>query len=113
MRKHAVVFWFTGLSGSGKSTIANKFTEKVSDIGRTVKILDGDDIRNSTHAKLGFSPEDIKQNNELIAKLCLSQIDEFDIVLVSVISPFKEARLKSRKMIGENYVEVYVKASLE
>lgn len=113
MRKHAIVFWFTGLSGSGKSTIANKFAEKISAMGKSVKILDGDDIRKDCHINLGFSQDDIKKNNELIAELCCSFLNQVDIVLVSVIAPFVEARLKSREIIGRNYIEVFVKASLD
>jgi len=64
----AIVVWFTGLSGSGKTTISNVLREKLIDQGKRVRILDGDVIRESLHKSLGFSRKDIKENNRLIAK---------------------------------------------
>ena len=107
------VLWFTGLSGSGKSTIANLFKEKLEAIGKKVKIFDGDDVRNTLHKHLGFTPEDIKENNRLIAGLCKAEMENYDFILVPIISPFKESRLNVRKELGKDFIEVYIKCSLE
>ena len=66
----ARVLWFTGLSGSGKSTIASGISKNLQENNYSVKILDGDEIRNSVHVHLGFSPDDILENNEKIAVIC-------------------------------------------
>ena len=70
MLKRAIVFWFTGLSGSGKSTLAQGLFNSLIKEGFKVLILDGDDLRNQAHRHLGFTPEDIRKNNELIVGLC-------------------------------------------
>jgi len=106
------VLWFTGLSGSGKTTIANKLKERLEDNGKTIKIIDGDDIRNTLHKHLGFSPEDIKENNRLISEICKNNLGKFDYIFVPVISPFKESRKLARKKLGKNFIEVYVKCDV-
>lgn len=109
----AVVCWLTGLSGSGKSTIADSAKDVMSAEGRSVCILDGDDMRDNKHEYLDFSVEGIKENNRLIANLCKEKLYEYDCIFVSVIAPFSESRRESRQIIGDNYYEVYVKASLD
>ncbi len=109
----ARVLWFTGLSGSGKSTIAEGLCQRLLDRGFKVRILDGDDIRESYPKSLGFTPEDIKTNNRLIAQMCLDQTQEYDFLLVPVIAPFQESRSESKKMLGDQLSFVYVKASLD
>ena len=110
----AFVLWFSGLSGSGKTTIANELYQCLTkNEHRKVKILDGDVIRNTIHRHLGFSPEDINENNVLIAKLCVEYKNEYDVITVPIISPFIESRQKARRIIGDRFFEVYVKTSLE
>lgn len=110
----AFVLWFSGLSGSGKTTIANELYQCLTkNEHRKVKILDGDVIRNTIHGHLGFSPEDIKENNFLIAKLCVKYKNEYDVIIVPIISPFIESRQRARRIIGDRFFEVYVKSSLE
>lgn len=109
----AKVLWFTGLSGSGKTTIAEKLQEELKNSGRTVKILDGDVVRTTLHKHLGFSPEDIKENNHLIAELCLKYSGEYDYILVPIISPFIESRKKARDLLNKDFIEVYIKCPLE
>jgi adenylylsulfate kinase len=108
-----LVLWFTGLSGAGKSTIANAAAAALRDLGYTVRILDGDDVRERSHRHLGFSPEDIRENNRLIAELCREAMRENDVVLVPVISPFRDARAAAKAMLGSVAHEVYVRASVE
>ena len=111
--KASAVVWFTGLSGSGKSTIAAKLKDALEAQGKQVAAIDGDDIRKEKHAHLGFSREDIRENNRLIAELALAKAREFDIVLVPIISPYREDRAMARSIIGGCFTELFVNAPLE
>lgn len=104
--------WFTGLSGSGKSTIAEGACTRLRGQGRRTKVIDGDDVRETLHRHLGFSPQDIKENNRLIMELCRQHESAADIILVPVISPFKESRAEARRFFGTAFHEIYVKCSL-
>ena len=94
------IIWFTGLSGSGKTTLATAPQKKFSAFGKTSEILDGDIVRNSIHGHLGFTREDIKENNRLLAKLALEKSKKHDYVLVSAISPFREDRAMAKNILG-------------
>src|SRR5438874_2199244 len=109
----ALVAWFTGLSGSGKSTIAHLVTEQLRASGRRVLVLDGDAVRDREHRHLVFTPADIRENNRLIAELCRRSLGDTDVILVPVISPFRDARAAARAQLGAVFHEVYIKASLE
>jgi len=106
------VLWFTGLSGSGKTTIAINLFKELIRKNYKAKILDGDEIRESIHTDLGFSPEDIELNNQKVASLCKKLVKEYDIIIVPIISPFSRSRKLARKIIGAEFVEVYIKSSL-
>ena len=106
------VIWFTGLSGSGKTTLANELKIKKEETGSKIIVLDGDIVRNTLHRNLGFSREDIKENNKLIATLAKEYTTNHDFVLVPIISPYEEDRSMARNIIGENFLELYVNASL-
>src|SRR3989338_2805235 len=110
---NAKVLWFTGLSGSGKTTIALALQKELEKRNKKFKVFDGDVVRQKLHKHLGFTPEDIKENNRLIAELCLKQINKYDFILVPIISPFRESRENARKILGNSFIEVYVKALLE
>ena len=107
------VLWLTGLSGSGKSTIALGAYERFVEFKYKVKILDGDYIRNTIHVNLKFTPEDIIENNHKTAFLCKSIMDQYQYIIVPIISPFKKSRDNAKNIIGPNFVEVYVKAKLD
>lgn len=109
----AKVLWFTGLSGSGKSTITCEAQAILKKENRRVKILDGDAIRTKRRTPLHFTREDILANNAEIATFCKQKLCDYDYIFVSVISPFKESRARSRQLLGKTYHEVYVKASLD
>jgi len=109
----ATVLWFTGLSGSGKSTIAAGVSKKLRKKNYSVKILDGDEIRNSIHVNLGFSRDDILKNNKNIAIICKEIMYDYDIILVPIISPFKNSRHSAKKIIGNSFIEVYIKSDLK
>jgi len=106
------VLWFTGLSGSGKTTISLKLREELENKGHSVSILDGDVLREEFEEKLGFSREDIKKNNERISQLARKHAESHDIVLVPIISPYQEDRKNARDVIGSNFMEVFINSSL-
>ena len=107
------IVWFTGLSGSGKSTIAAGLYDELTKRGKKVKTIDGDEIRKNDHHQLGFTPEDIRKNNRLVAEMCKSLQQDYDYILVALISPFTDSRKKARDIIGKGFIEVYVKAAIE
>ena len=112
MSKKAMVLWFTGLSGSGKSTLAKSAQIKLAQMNQKVLILDGDEIRDEGHKHLGFTQKDIMENNKLVTNLCLDHINDYDVIMVPIISPYIAARESARNKIGNNFFEIYIKASL-
>jgi adenylylsulfate kinase len=107
--------WFTGLSGAGKSTIANIVGPELEERGRTVEYLDGDVVRTHLSKGLGFSKEDRDTNIERIGWVASRLTRNGAAVLVSAISPYEETRRKARAMVEEfgAFVEVYVEASVD
>jgi adenylyl-sulfate kinase len=112
MTKRAIIFWFTGMSGAGKTTLANAVRDRLVDEGQSVLILDGDDIRNRLHKDLGFTPVGIRANNERIAALCKEQLEEVDFILVPIISPYRESRQIARSSLAPGFYEIYIAAPL-
>ena len=112
--QHAKVFWFTGLSGSGKSTIAIGLERKLFDKGYDVVILDGDNIRVGLNNNLTFSPEDRKENIRRVAEVAKLFLTNGQISLVTFISPTSELRQAAREIIGpDHYVEVFIDTPIE
>jgi len=107
------VLWMTGLSGSGKSTLAEALKKYLENKMHKVEILDGDTVRRKINRHLGFSREDIRENNRLIAELAKKQANEFDFVLVPVISPYSDDRIQNRAIVGDNYHEVHIDCSID
>ncbi|HLC52092.1 MAG TPA: adenylyl-sulfate kinase [Candidatus Nanoarchaeia archaeon] len=107
------VVWFTGLSGSGKTTIALELKKQLENSGKIVEILDGDVVRETLHKNLGFSREDIRENNRLIAGLAKELSSKTDYILVPIISPYKEDRAMVRKIIGDDFIELFVNTPLQ
>jgi adenylylsulfate kinase len=107
--------WFTGLSGSGKSTIAGLVGPELEERGRKVEYLDGDVVRTHLSKGLGFSKEDRDTNIERIGWVASRLTRHGAAVIVSAISPYEETRRKAREMVEEfgPFVEVYVEASVE
>ena len=108
-----LVIWFTGLSGSGKSTIANELDLELNNRGLKTYVLDGDNVRMHLNKDLGFSPEDRKENIRRISEVAKLFADSGTIVMTAFISPYKEDRESAREVIGSDYVEVYVNIPLE
>ncbi len=107
--------WFTGLSGAGKSTIAQHVGSVLEDRGRAVEYLDGDVVRTHLSKGLGFSREDRDTNIERIGWVASRLTRHGATVVVSAISPYEETRQKARSMVEEfgAFVEVFVQASVE
>lgn len=109
-----LVVWFTGLSGSGKSTIAVELEKMLNEDGRAVYLLDGDNIRHGINADLGFSDEDRNENIRRISEIAALFRDAGIITLVSFISPFRRMREFARERAGEDhFIEVYVSTDFE
>ena len=107
------VLWFTGLSGSGKSTVANATEKILHDMGLRTYILDGDNVRMGLNKDLGFSPEDRTENIRRITEVAKLFVDSGSLVLTAFISPYREDRDDARKVIGDNdFIEVFVSADL-
>ena len=106
-----ITLWFTGLSGSGKTAIALALKERLEAQNKTVEMIDGDVVREKFHPTLGFSREDIRTNNRLIAQL--AKESHADFVLVPVISPYREDRQMARSIIGSKFKELFVHCPLE
>ncbi len=112
--QQGLVVWMYGLSGSGKSTIANAAEKALHAQGRLVTILDGDNLRSGLNAGLGFSDEDRKENIRRAAEVAKLLRHNGAIVLVSLITPQNVFRQQVREILGgEHYLEVYIKASFE
>lgn len=107
------VFWFTGLSGAGKSTVAVEVEKKLFSMGKAVYRLDGDNVRHGLNADLGFSEEDRNENIRRVAEVAALFKDAGIITLVSFISPLKYHRAVAREKVGEEFFEIYVKADFD
>jgi adenylylsulfate kinase len=106
--------WLTGLSGSGKSTIAVAAEQALASRGRLTYILDGDNVRHGLNSNLGFSPEDRSENIRRIGEVAKLFTDAGVIVFSSFISPYRADRDGVRDTLGDgDFIEVYVAASLE
>jgi len=107
------VVWFTGLSGSGKSTVSRVVEEQLTAAGRLVYVLDGDNVRHGLCADLGFSDADRTENIRRIGHVADLMADTGAIVLTAFISPFRADRQQVRDVVGDDdFLEVYVDAPL-
>ncbi|MCY8867740.1 adenylyl-sulfate kinase [Bacillus inaquosorum] len=108
------ILWLTGLSGSGKSTIANAAARELFEQGYQVIVLDGDNIRHGLNKDLGFSDEDRKENIRRIGEVAKLFVQQGTIVITAFISPFREDREQVRQLVeaGE-FNEVYIKCDLD
>lgn len=112
--QRGLTIWFTGLSGSGKSTVAAALEQELATRGFLCKVLDGDNIRSGLNSNLGFSAEDRSENIRRISEVCKLFDDTGIITIASFVSPTEELRSIARNIIGEaDFFEVYMSTPLE
>lgn len=111
---HSFILWFTGLSASGKSSIANALAKKLFDRGNQLFVLDGDNIRHGLNKDLGFDEHSRKENIRRIGEVSKLFVESGQIVLTAFISPYKDDRNMVRELVEDDeFIEVYVKCSIE
>ncbi len=114
MKQRGVVIWLTGLSGSGKSTIAVELEHALVENKQQAYILDGDNIRHGLNKNLGFSPEDRSENIRRIGEVAKMFVDANIITITAFVSPYREDRDSARALAKEGeFIEVYVKCPLD
>lgn len=113
LKHQGAVLWFIGLSGAGKSTLAHSVEEELYNRGCLTYVFDGDNIRHGLCADLGFSLEDRKENLRRISEMCKLSVDAGIVTFTAFISPIKKDRQTARKLIGDDFIEIYCKCSLE
>lgn len=113
--KHkSFLIWFTGLSGSGKSTIANVVEQELCKLGIKTYTLDGDNIRRGINKELTFNPKDRTENIRRIAEIANLMLDAGLVTLAAFVSPYKKDRENVKNIVKDiNFVEVYINTSLE
>ena len=110
----SAVLWFTGLSGSGRSTLAHVLEEKLFKKGCKTLVLDGDNVRHGLNSNLDFSDDDRKENIRRIGEVAKLMLESGLIVMTAFISPFREDRVAVRNLISNSdFIEIYCKASLK
>lgn len=112
MGQNACTIWMSGLSGAGKSTIANALEKRLYAMGKKTMLLDGDNVRMGLNSNLGFSDEDRIENIRRIAEVAKLMNDAGLIVITAFISPYRQDRRNAKKIIGEGFREVYVSTSI-
>lgn len=113
-QQRPVVLWFTGLSGSGKSTVANAVEKKLLALGKHSYLLDGDNVRHGLNKDLGFSDADRVENIRRIGEVAKLFVDSGSIVLTAFISPFISDRQQVRALLSEEqFLEVFIDTPLE
>jgi len=114
LKQRGVVVWMTGLSGSGKSTIAIGLEQRLHEAGIFTQILDGDNVRSGLNSNLGFTVEDRAENIRRIGELAKLFAQAGVVTICSFVSPTKEIRAQAKTIIGqEDFVEVFVNTPLE
>ncbi len=111
--QRGAVLWFTGLSGSGKSTVASAVEQKLNAAGRLTYLLDGDNVRHGLNGDLGFSDIDRMENIRRVGHVAKLFWDANVITLVSFISPFRSERQFARELIGADFAEIFVDTPIE
>jgi len=114
LKQRPATLWMTGLSGSGKSTVAYALEKKLMAAGHLCYVLDGDNVRHGLNRDLGFSPQDRSENIRRVAEIARLMNDAGVIVITAFISPYREDRQRAKEIIGEaRFIEVFVDAPLE
>ncbi len=113
-KQRPCILWFTGLSGSGKSTVSSAVEQKLFELGHHTYLLDGDNVRHGLNKDLGFSDSDRVENIRRIGEISKLMIDAGLLVMTAFISPFKADRQLVKDLVQQHeFVEVYMDTSLE
>ncbi len=113
LNQKGVVLWFTGLSASGKSTLALSVEERLFEMGHLTSVLDGDNIRHGLNKNLGFSPEDREENIRRIGEVSKLFADAGVITMTAFISPYRADRDKARERLSDGrFIEIYMQVPL-
>ncbi|MGB3367102.1 MAG: adenylyl-sulfate kinase [Acidaminobacteraceae bacterium] len=112
LKQKGILIWLTGLSGSGKSTVGSLLEERLHKNGKLTYLLDGDNIRHGVSSDLGFSGDDRRENIRRIKEIAKLFVDAGLITIGTFISPYEEDRESIRNLMGERFVEIYVKCDL-
>lgn len=113
LNQRSKLLWFTGLSGSGKSTIANSVAAELNSKTKLTYLLDGDNIRHGVNSDLGFSIEERSENIRRIGEIGKLFVDAGIITLACFISPLKEERQKVRELLAEDFIEIFIDCPIE
>ena len=113
LKQKSKLLWFTGLSGSGKSTVANALDIRLNRGGAATYLLDGDNIRIGINSDLGFSLEDRNENIRRISEIGKLFVDAGLITIACFISPLKVNREMARMTLGEDFIEIFVDCQIE
>lgn len=114
LNQYPITLWLTGLSASGKSTLAFALERHLIDIGHACYVLDGDNVRHGLNKNLGFSPEDRTENIRRIAEVAHLMNDAGLIVITAFISPARDDRKLAQQIIGkEHFVEIYINTPIQ
>jgi adenylylsulfate kinase len=110
--KTATIFWCTGMSGAGKTTLASHAKKELEKHDFKVLIIDGDVVRKKYDIQLGFNRDDVEKNNLNIAEICLNERGEFDCIIVPIISPIDTVRCAVRKLLSPGFHLIYLYANI-
>lgn len=110
---NASVYWLTGISGAGKSTIAEAVRLRLIESGIKIKVIDGDDVRSESLQKIGYSKADVMQSNLNICRLIEQTRYKYDVILVSVIAPYEIARAAVAEKLGKGLHFIYCNTNIE
>ncbi|MCD2347035.1 MULTISPECIES: adenylyl-sulfate kinase [Clostridium] len=113
LKQKGIALWFTGLSGSGKSTIASRLESELHKNGYLTYLLDGDNLRYGLNSDLGFTSEDRTENIRRVSEVTKLFVDSGIITITTFISPFKKDRTNARELLGKDFIEIYVKCPIE
>jgi len=113
LKQKGAVLWFTGLSGSGKSTVASSLEKRLHDMRKLTYTLDGDNVRHGLNSDLGFSDEDRIENIRRIGEISKLFVDAGVITIATFVSPFREDRQKVRDLLEKDFVEIYIDCPIE
>lgn len=113
LKSNAKVFWYTGMSGVGKTTLSSYVKNELEKFKFSVLVIDGDDVREKYKIPLGFNRNDVEKHNLFVAKLVSDKSSKYDVIIISMISGVDKVRKKIRKMLSPNFYLIYLWADIK